>query len=113
MLKKMETMQHITVFDVGCTAGLGWVRLRLPGGEQLDVFNTHLHANYSHKVAAHKAAPHKPAAHKATPSDSGASPSGGSAAGDAADAFDVPADAFGPYRVAQVGIRLQQDWVSS
>ncbi|GLI65104.1 hypothetical protein VaNZ11_008512 [Volvox africanus] len=38
----------VTCGDYLAAKGVGWTRLDLPSG-YLDVFNTHLHANYSHK----------------------------------------------------------------
>mmetsp|Transcript_22485 Transcript_22485/g.39883 ORF Transcript_22485/g.39883 Transcript_22485/m.39883 type:complete len:541 (-) Transcript_22485:155-1777(-) len=35
--------------DYYAKKGVGWTRLETPSGYILDVFNTHLHANYSHK----------------------------------------------------------------
>lgn len=42
----------LTCGDYLAAKGVGWVRLESPNGP-LDVFNTHLHANYSHRVHPH------------------------------------------------------------
>ena len=121
-------------------AGFGWVRVLSPAGP-LDVFNTHLHANYSHKVRAKAVAAAAAAAAtrgkagpkadpKATVSTTGpkvaaaataaaaaakrgkAGPKAGPttktagktavASGDAPLGFDIPLDAFAPFRVSQI-----------
>ena len=126
--------------------GFGWVRVLSPAGP-LDVFNTHLHANYSHKVrakavAAAAAATRGKAGTKAIPKTTVFTASPPKAAAAAASAgggkvgpkattatagpkagptnktageakvegggddspvrFDIPLDAFAPFRVSQI-----------
>ncbi|GIL78649.1 hypothetical protein Vretifemale_8059, partial [Volvox reticuliferus] len=76
-------------FSINCgdylaAKGVGWTRLLTPSG-YLDVFNTHLHANYSHKYS------------------STSRQNGGRT--NAAAQFDIPApavDEFAAFRMAQV-----------
>eukprot|EP00197_Chlamydomonas_leiostraca_P002447 CAMPEP_0202859754 /NCGR_PEP_ID=MMETSP1391-20130828/1736_1 /ASSEMBLY_ACC=CAM_ASM_000867 /TAXON_ID=1034604 /ORGANISM="Chlamydomonas leiostraca, Strain SAG 11-49" /LENGTH=527 /DNA_ID=CAMNT_0049538823 /DNA_START=99 /DNA_END=1682 /DNA_ORIENTATION=+ len=60
--------------------GVGWVRVATPLGH-VDVYNTHLHANYSHKHLAAKSGSN-------TPGDAGG--------------YKVPSDAYAPYRLSQM-----------
>jgi hypothetical protein len=74
--------------DYLAAKGVGWTRVATPSGP-LDIFNTHLHANYSHKYAGTAAAAAATAA-----------------SGDAQ--YDIPAaavDEFAAFRMAQVGRR--------
>ncbi|GAX73341.1 hypothetical protein CEUSTIGMA_g794.t1 [Chlamydomonas eustigma] len=86
--------------DYLAAKGFGWVRLASPIGP-LDVFNTHTHANYSHKVKGNK--------EKMTHSkDDGSLPLEGLASAsmevNAATTINchIPADSFAPYRISQM-----------
>lgn len=95
-------------------AGVGWARVSSPDGP-VDTFNTHLHANYSHKyehgrharsAALSSEATSTPPA-KAAGAKGGKAKSGkrgvGGGGGSGGAAFKVPQDRFAPYRVSQVG----------
>lgn len=74
----------------GLPAGVGWVRVESPAGP-LDVFNTHLHANYSHKY------------------DKGtATGAEGTAGGGDATIPEAATDDYAAFRMAQVGPRAQR-----
>ncbi len=88
----------------GRRAGLGWVRLATPLG-LVDVYNTHLHANYSHKTLSGDL--------ELLPPASSVPPAGKEGKGRAApphaapwvalpSRIKVPQDRFAPYRVAQI-----------
>lgn len=101
------------------------MRLQCPGGLQLNVFNTHLHANYSHNFAASKlkegpkanttegdkangAGPMTTSGSKAgtktATSENGASkaPKDSQQHSDSDPAYLTPTDSFGCFRVAQI-----------
>eukprot|EP00195_Chlamydomonas_chlamydogama_P015998 CAMPEP_0202912488 /NCGR_PEP_ID=MMETSP1392-20130828/57892_1 /ASSEMBLY_ACC=CAM_ASM_000868 /TAXON_ID=225041 /ORGANISM="Chlamydomonas chlamydogama, Strain SAG 11-48b" /LENGTH=193 /DNA_ID=CAMNT_0049603409 /DNA_START=57 /DNA_END=636 /DNA_ORIENTATION=+ len=73
----------ITCGDYYAGKGFGWSRIATPKGP-VDVFNTHIHANYSHRVSRHH--------HSATSTSSSSSDT----------VFMVPQDDFAPYRMSQV-----------
>ena len=87
----------LTCGDYLAAKGYGWARLSSPSGP-LDVFNTHLHANYSHKIKG------------STHHHLGGGPSeekGQGAASRGADGSDqngiqIPLDDFAPFRILQM-----------
>lgn len=78
-------------------AGVGWARLHTPHGI-VDVFNTHLHANYSHKYErGQKHGQGQVEGRSSSPSSS-------------SPLFKVPQDRFAAYRVSQVCMGVHEVW---
>ncbi|GFR41930.1 hypothetical protein Agub_g2723, partial [Astrephomene gubernaculifera] len=92
--------------DFLAAKGVGWVRLRGPGGRLVDVFNTHLHANYSHKYDKRGAGTAAAAAAAGGGGGGAGAAGGGAAAAEAVAGGEViPAaavDEFAAFRMAQM-----------